>query len=105
MDIMSWLQIVQVAGSALVCIISTLIAIRQGHKDKLKEIVKGNAPDYIQEAEKMFGSGKGVEKASYVLTKLTIDALTCHVKFKAGELESYITELVDMSNVVNVNKK
>lgn len=102
---MSLLQIVQVAGSAFVCIVSIVIALIKGHKDELKERVKAKAPEYIAQAEEMFGAKKGVEKANYVLTKLTIDALSCHIKFKAGELESLITELVDMSNVVNVNKK
>lgn len=79
-----------------VTVITTAIAIMEKIKSKKKnravEVAKivQKLPEYITEAEQLFGNGKGIVKLKYVLKEIKNDCIINNIEF---DEEAYETEI------------
>lgn len=81
------------AAAAITTIISILANIKKNKKGKIVQLAKicQKISNYINEAEKIFGSGTGSAKLAYVLNKVQIECITNKVEYNEdqwkGEIE------------------
>lgn len=94
--------------SAILTIASLVWAIiqakRTGNKKGLLNMW-ALIPTLVAEAEQMFGSGNGVAKLNYVLTKLRIYALEHNVKADTEQMTQQVESVVATTKSVNVIQK
>ena len=87
------------SGLALVAIIYNIIQlIRNDKQSKLSSII-ANIPNYVAEAEKLFGGGTGASKLAWVLSKVQMDCL----KARIDADDEYITQQIE--SVLNAPEK
>ena len=94
--------------SALLTVVSLIWAIvqarRTGNKKGLLNL-QALIPALVSEAEQMFGSGNGVAKLNYVLTKLRIYALEHNIRANTEEMTQQVESVVATTKCVNVTQK
>lgn len=105
--------ILSLAGTSLTLFLTTILFLKKVVKNKkIKEIIKkvesltNQIIPYIKEAES-FINYSGVEKKSYVMTKLQAYAIENEIAFNKDEISNKIESLIELTNEVNVkqNKK
>ena len=74
-----------------------VLCILNERKDKAKEQLYKllrKVMDYVNEAEQMFGSGKGEAKLDYVMTKVQLDCATYGIKISLPSVIDYIEQVL-----------
>lgn len=99
----NWETIVS-AVIALISIIVGVILDRKSNNEEKKSKLFSLVSDVIVEAEQMFGSGNGVSKLNYAVTKLMLKALQTKTKVTENEIVAEIEKQVSATNQVNVSK-
>lgn len=99
----NWETIVS-AVIALISIIIGVILDRKSSNEEKKSKLFSFVSDVIVEAEQMFGSGNGVSKLNYAVTKLMLKALQTKTKVTENEIVAEIEKQVCATNQVNVSK-
>lgn len=92
-----------ISGIVGVLLIATVIVlcIINERKDKAKELVYKllrKVMTYVEEAETMFGSGKGEAKLDYVMTKVQLDCANYKIKISLPSVVDYIEQLLKTPN-------
>lgn len=102
--------ILSLGGTCLTLLLTTILFLKKTIKNKkVREIVKrvesltNQIIPYIKEAEG-FSNFSGVEKKSYVMTKLQAYALENEIAFNKNEISNKIESLIELTNEVNVKK-
>lgn len=103
--------IISLGGTCLTLLLTTILFLKKTIKNKkVREIVKkvesltNQIIPYIKEAEG-YSNYSGVEKKSYVMTKLQAYALENKIAFNKEEISNKIESLIELTNEVNVEKK
>lgn len=99
----NWETIVS-AVIALISIIVGVILDRKSNNEEKKSKLFSLVSEIIVEAEQMFGSGNGVSKLNYAVTKLMLKALQTKTKVTENEIVAEIEKQVSATNQVNVSK-
>lgn len=99
----NWETIVS-AVIALISIIVGVILDRKSSNEEKKSKLFSLVSEVIVEAEQMFGSGNGVSKLNYAVTKLMLKALQTKTKVTENEIVAEIEKQVTATNQVNVSK-
>lgn len=99
----NWETIVS-AVIALISIIVGVILDRKSSNEEKKSKLFSLVSEVIVEAEQMFGSGNGVSKLNYAVTKLMLKALQTKTKVTENEIVAEIEKQVSATNQVNVSK-
>lgn len=99
----NWETIVS-AVIALISIIVGVILDRKSSNEEKKSKLFSLVSEVIVEAEQMFGSGNGVSKLNYAVTKLMLKALQTKTKVTENEIVVEIEKQVSATNQVNVSK-
>ena len=99
----NWETIVS-AVIALISIIVGVILDRKSSNEEKKSKLFSLVSEVIVEAEQMFGSGNGVSKLNYAVTKLMLKALQTKTKVTENEIVAEIEKQVCATNQVNVSK-
>lgn len=99
----NWETIVS-AVIALISIIVGVILDRKSSNEEKKSKLFSLVSEVIVEAEQMFGSGNGVSKLNYAVTKLMLKALQTKTKVTENEIVAEIEKQVNATNQVNVSK-
>lgn len=99
----NWETIVS-AVIALISIIVGVILDRKSSNEEKKSKLFSIVSEVIVEAEQMFGSGNGVSKLNYAVTKLMLKALQTKTKVSENEIVAEIEKQVSATNQVNVSK-
>lgn len=99
----NWETIVS-AVIALISIIVGVILDRKSNNEEKKSKLFSLVSEVIVEAEQMFGSGNGVSKLNYAVTKLMLKALQTKTKVTEYEIVAEIEKQVCATNQVNVSK-
>ena len=99
----NWGTIVS-AGIALISIIVGVILDRKSSNEEKKSKLFSLVSEVIVEAEQMFGTGNGVSKLNYAVTKLMLKALQTKTKVTENEIVAEIEKQVSATNQVNVSK-
>lgn len=99
----NWESIVS-AVIALIFIIVGVILDRKSNNEEKKSKLFSLVSEVIVEAEQMFGSGNGVSKLNYAVTKLMLKALQTKTKVTENEIVAEIEKQVSATNQVNVSK-
>lgn len=99
----NWETIVS-AVIALISIIIGVILDRKSSNEEKKSKLFSLVSEVIVEAEQMFGSGNGVSKLNYAVTKLMLKALQTKTKVTENEIVAEIEKQVSATNQVNVSK-
>lgn len=99
----NWETIVS-AVIALISIIIGVILDRKSSNEEKKSKLFSLVSEVIVEAEQMFGSGNGVSKLNYAVTKLMLKALQTKTKVTENEIVAEIERQVSATNQVNVSK-
>lgn len=99
----NWETIVS-AVIALISIIVGVILDRKSNNEEKKSKLFSLVSEVIVEAEQMFGSGNGVSKLNYAVTKLMLKALQTKTKVTENEIVAEIEKQVSATNQVNVSK-
>ena len=99
----NWETIVS-AVIALISIIVGVILDRKSSNEEKKSKLFSLVSEVIVEAEQMFGSGNGVSKLNYAVTKLMLKALQTKTKVTENEIVADIEKQVSATNQVNVSK-
>lgn len=93
--------------SAVIVLISIIIGVildRKSSNEEKKSKLFSLVSEVIVEAEQMFGSGNGVSKLNYAVTKLMLKALQTKTKVTENEIVAEIEKQVGATNQVNVSK-
>lgn len=93
--------------SAVIALISIIVGVlldRKSSNEEKKSKLFSLVSEVIVEAEQMFGSGNGVSKLNYAVTKLMLKALQTKTKVTENEIVAEIEKQVSASNQVNVSK-
>ena len=93
--------------SAVIALISIIIGVnldRKSSNEEKKSKLFSLVSEVIVEAEQMFGSGNGVSKLNYAVTKLMLKALQTKTKVTENEIVAEIEKQVSATNQVNVSK-
>lgn len=88
----------------LISIIVGVILDRKSNNEEKKSKLFSLVSEVIVEAEQMFGSGNGVSKLNYAVTKLMLKALQTKTKVTENEIVAEIEKQVSATNQVNVSK-
>ena len=99
----NWETIVS-AVIALISIIVGVILDRKSNNEEKKSKLFSLVSEVIVEAEQMFGSGNGVSKLNYAVTKLMPKAMQTKTKVTENEIVAEIEKQVSATNQVNVSK-
>lgn len=99
----NWETIVS-AVIALISIIVGVILDRKSSNEEKKSKLFSLVSEVIVEAEQMFGSGNGVSKLNYAVTKLMLKALQTKTKVTENEIVAEIEKQISATNQVNVSK-
>lgn len=99
----NWETIVS-AVIALISIIVGVILDRKSSNEEKKSKLFSLVSEVIVEAEQMFGSGNGVSKLNFAVTKLMLKALQTKTKVTENEIVAEIERQVSATNQVNVSK-
>lgn len=99
----NWETIVS-AVIALISIIVGVILDRKSSNEEKKSKLFSLVSEVIVEAEQMFGSGNGVSKLNFAVTKLMLKALQTKTKVTENEIVAEIEKQVSATNQVNVSK-
>lgn len=99
----NWETIVS-AVIALISIIVGIILDRKSSNEEKKSKLFSLVSEVIVEAEQMFGSGNGVSKLNFAVTKLMLKALQTKTKVTENEIVAEIERQVSATNQVNVSK-
>lgn len=75
---------------AAISIVATIITLWKGKKTKTLNNILSKIPEYINEAESIFGSGFGIAKLSYVTNKVQIDCVKSNIKISDSDIQSKI---------------
>lgn len=89
---------------ALISIIVGVVLDRKSSNEEKKSKLFSFVSDVIVEAEQMFGSGNGVSKLNFAVTKLMLKALQTKTKVTENEIVAEIEKQVSATNQVNVTK-
>lgn len=89
---------------ALISIIVGVVLDRKSSNEEKKSKLFSFVSDVIVEAEQMFGSGNGVSKLNFAVTKLMLKALQTKTKVTENEIVAEIEKQVSATNKVNVTK-
>lgn len=93
--------------SAIIALISIIIGVildRKSSNEEKKSKLFSLVSEVIVEAEQMFGSGNGVSKLNFAVTKLMLKALQTKTKVTENEIVAEIEKQVSATNQVNVSK-
>ena len=93
--------------SAVISLISIIVGVildRKSSNEEKKSKLFSLVSEVIVEAEQMFGSGNGVSKLNYAVTKLMLKALQTKTKVTENEIVAEIEKQVCATNQVNVSK-
>lgn len=93
--------------SAVITLISIIVGVildRKSNNEEKKSKLFSLVSEVIVEAEQMFGSGNGVSKLNYAVTKLMLKALQTKTKVTENEIVAEIEKQVNATNQVNVTK-
>ena len=93
--------------SAVIALISIIVGVlldRKSSNEEKKSKLFSLVSEVIVEAEQMFGSGNGVSKLNYAVTKLMLKALQTKTKVTENEIVAEIEKQVCATNQVNVSK-
>lgn len=94
------------AGASIIITVATAIASAISSKKKSKQTEKANQkveyakiiqklPEYIKEAETIFGSGNGTAKKIFVLNNIQIDCLKANIEYLQTEFEYEIEKILE----------
>lgn len=96
--------VLSIIVSVLTITISVVKVVRNGasskESTKLLNLVS-KIPDLVVSAEEIYGSGKGVAKLDYVLTKLKLEAMTIGVAVDENYLINAVENTVKATKTVN----
>ena len=96
-DITFWTTIATAAIGLITTAISIIANKSKSKNQKLVELAKivQKLPEYIKEAENIFGAQTGAAKLAYVLNKVQIECITNKVKYNEeqfkGEIENILS--------------
>ncbi len=96
-DATFWTTIASAAVGIVMSVVSVLINKKKNKSQKLVELAKiaQKLPEFISEAENIFGAGNGAAKLTYVLNKVQIECLKNNVEFNEeqfkGEIENILS--------------
>jgi len=62
-------------------------------KERLMEVLTALAK-YVEEAERLFGSGKGSAKLEYVIAKVQMECIEKHVKLSIDAIKDHIEQIL-----------
>lgn len=92
----------------LILIVSVVVlCIINEKKDKARELVYKllrQVMVYVDEAEKMFGSGKGEAKLDYVMTKVQLDIANYKIKISLPSIIDYIEQVLSTPSTQPANQ-
>lgn len=107
MTILTLIQMVVSILSGIIALTTIIIAVikwvKNGNAKKVLELIS-SIPEYVKQAEQMFGSGHGGDKLCWVLTMLKNRALETKTHVSDEYLTTSINTVVDATNNVNVDK-
>lgn len=90
-------EIISIASAclfAVITIVANVITLcKKNKKAKVLEILS-NIPNYVSQAEQIFGPGNGQAKLQWVLTKVQIDSVKANVDISEEEATSQIESVL-----------
>lgn len=95
---MSASEIVSICIPALVALVSIIFNIitlsKKGKKATALSILSA-IPDYVTQAESIFGAGNGQAKLQWVLTKVQIDAVKANINIEDSEIKARVESVME----------
>ena len=95
-DITFWTTIAGAATTAITIIINFITNKTKSKNQKLVELAKivQKLPNFIQEAESIFGAQTGSAKLAYVLNKVQIECITKKVDYNEEQFKGEIENIL-----------
>lgn len=91
-----WTTIAATAIGTFVSIITIIIDKKKNKSEKLVNLAKivQKLPEFISEAEQIFGGGTGVAKVNYVLNKVQMNCIQNKVKYDESQFKGEIEKIL-----------
>ena len=91
-----WLPVITAAIGAITTIISIIASNKKNKAQKLVELAKvvQKLPEYINEAETIFGTGTGTAKMAYVLNKVQMACMQNKVEYNENQFKVEIEKIL-----------
>ena len=91
-----WTTIATTAVGIVGYVISFILNKKKNKSDKLVDLAKvvQKLPEFIAEAENIFGAGNGNAKLAYVLNKVQIECLKNKVEFNEEQFKGEIENIL-----------
>lgn len=91
-----WLPVITAAIGAITTIISIIASNKKNKAQKLVELAKvvQKLPEYINEAETIFGGGTGIAKMTYVLNKVQTACMLNKVEYNENQFKVEIEKIL-----------
>lgn len=99
---MSTYDIISVIVGLILIATVIVLCVMNERKDKAKELIYKllrQVMTYVDEAERMFGSGKGEAKLDYVMTKVQLDCANYKIKISLPSIIDYIEQVLQTPSV------
>ena len=96
--ITTWCSIAITAATTIIALIKIKKSNKQTKLVSLAKIVQ-KIPEYIKEAESIFGSKTGQAKLRYVLNSLQVECLKANIEYQEEELK------VEIENILSTPEK
>lgn len=91
-----WTTIAATAIGTFISIITIIIDKKKNKSEKLVDLAKivQKLPEFINEAEKIFGGGTGVAKVNYVLNKVQMNCIQNKIKYDENQFKGEIEKIL-----------
>lgn len=95
-NITFWTTLASTAIGIIGYVISIILNKKKNKADKLVDLAQiiEKLPEFITEAEKIFGSGNGTAKLAYVLNKVQIECLKNKIEYNEEEIRLKVEEIL-----------
>lgn len=80
---------------AVASVISNIITLIKKNKKSTALSILASVPNYVAQAEQIFGKGNGQAKLQWVLTKIQIDAVRANLKISDEEVTEKVEEILE----------
>ena len=97
-----WLPVVTAAIGAITTIITIIANNKKKNAQKMVELAKvvQKLPEFINEAETIFGSGTGTAKMAYVLNKVQMACMQNNVEFNENQFKVEIEKILNTPTTI-----
>ena len=102
-----WLPVITAGIGAATTILSIVASKKKNKAQKFVELAKvvQKLPEYITEAEKIFGAGTGTAKMDYVLNKVQMACMQNNVEYNENQFKVEIEKILATPTTQKENKE